>query len=133
MIRSFYIIAICLPLNLLSQEINIHNKITYENHLEDLIKKYQTIELTNYGISGWRIQIAFASKKSKITEQKIKFINRFPNIIPIYLTYDAPYYKLRIGNFRTKLKAEAIKYKIENYYPGAYLVPEKLPIIDLTY
>ncbi len=132
MLRLFYLIVLFFPLVLFSQEINTNTMIQYEDDLEDLIKKHQSIENKN-GINGWRIQIAFASKKSKITQEKIRFINRFPNITSIYLTYNAPYYKLRIGNFRSKIEGQKVKHKIENYYPGAYLVPEKLPITELNY
>ena len=132
MLRLFYIIILFLPITLFSQEININTIIKYDDDLEDLIRKHQAIENKN-GINGWRIQIAFASKKSKITQEKIRFINKFPDITSIYLTYNAPYYKLRIGNFRSKLEAQKVKYEIDNHYPGAYLVPEKLPITELNY
>ena len=99
-------------------------KIHYEEGIEELIKKHRKIQKDSYfyekGIKGWRIQIGFANKESQINPKHIEFMRRYPEI-PVYLTYTAPYYRLRIGNFRTRLEAEKIKNYISNHYKG-YIV-----------
>ncbi len=112
-----------LPIQLFAQDaINI----TYEKGVLDLIEKYKKIQKETYqyerGVEGWRIQIAFANKESQIAPKHIEFLKKYPEI-PIYLTYKAPYYRLRIGNFRTKIEAERIKNEISKDYRG-YIVAD---------
>lgn len=120
MVRVIYFLFF-FPFFLFSQE---KIKIQYEDGIEELIAKHRKIQETSYsyerGIAGWRIQIGFANKESEITPKHIEFMKKYPEI-PIYLTYTAPYYRLRIGNFRTKLEAEKIKAHISDYYQG-YIV-----------
>ena len=111
------------PIQLIAQnEINV----TYEKGVYDLLEKHKRIQKETYqyerGIEGWRIQIAFANKESQISPKHIEFLKKYPEI-PIYLTYKAPYYRLRIGDFRTKLEAEKIKNKISKDYRG-YIVAD---------
>ena len=49
--------------------------------------------------------------------------------IPILLEYQEPYYRIRVGNCRTKLEAIKIKHLIHKDFHGAYPVPE---IINLS-
>ena len=49
---------------------------------------------------------------------------------PIYLSYEAPYYKLKAGSFRTRLEASAFLSKIQSSYPNAFVVRE---VLDVRY
>ncbi len=51
--------------------------------------------------------------------------------VPIYLSYDAPYYKLKAGSFRTRLEASAFLSKIQSSYPNAFVVREMLDVKHL--
>ena len=73
----------------------------YDKKIDSLHLKFKKINLSQSGIQAFRIQIAFASTKNEINTMKLNFMKKFPNV-PIYLSYSAPYYKLRVGNFRTK-------------------------------
>jgi len=125
------IIFCCFPFLVFAQD-NKAVEILYEHKVDSLIIKHKKIQKEKSGIEGYRIQVAFASKKAEISEKRIAFIKKYPEII-IYLTYNTPYYKLRIGNFRTKLQAEKIKNKIRKHYPGSYIVPEIIPYTELKY
>ena len=86
----------------------------YDKKIDSLHLKFKKINLSQSGIQAFRIQIAFASTKNEINTMKLNFMKKFPNV-PIYLSYSAPYYKLRVGNFRTKFEAE--KSKIDKKLP----------------
>jgi len=94
-----------------------------EKGINALVHKYETILKGKNGIEGWRVQLGFKAKQEEIRQLKIDFINRYPEI-PTYLEYDAPYYRVRVGNCRTKLEAIKIKHQISKNFPGAYPVPE---------
>ena len=94
-----------------------------EKGVNALVYKYEDILKAKNGVEGWRVQLVFKAKQEEIRQLKIDFINRYPEI-PAYLEYDAPYYRVLVGNFRTKLEAIKIKQQISKNFPGAYPVPE---------
>ena len=94
-----------------------------EKGINALVRKYENILKAKKGVAGWRVQLMFKTKKEELKQLKIAFIKLYPEI-PAYLEYEAPYYRIRVGNCRTKLEAIKIKYLISKNFPGAYLVPE---------
>ena len=94
-----------------------------EKGIDALVHKYENILKAKNGVEGWRVQLMFKAKQEEIKQLKIDFIKLYPEI-PAYLEYDAPYYRVRVGNCRTKLEAIKIKHQISKNFPGAYPVPE---------
>ena len=94
-----------------------------EKGINTLVSKYEAILKARNGVNGWRVQIMFKTKKEEIQQLKIAFIKLYPEI-PAYLEYDAPYYRVRVGNCRTKLEAMKIQRQISKHFPGTYAVPE---------
>jgi len=90
--------------------------------IDKLVAKYKTILKNTGGIEGWRIQVKFKVKREDILPYQIRFTNLYPNI-PAQITFDSPYYKLTVGNFRTRNEALKIKHKISKKFPGAHPVP----------
>ena len=124
---------IVLPFILIAQTdttLNKNEEITSVNEqgIDALVHKYTNILKAKNGVEGWRVQLLFKAKQEEIMQLKIDFINIYPEI-PVYLEYEAPYYRIRVGNFRTKLEAIRIKQQISKKFPGAYPVPQ---IIDFS-
>ena len=94
-----------------------------EEGIDALVHKYENILKAKNGVEGWRVQLMFKAKQEEIKQLKIDFIKLYPEI-PAYLEYDAPYYRVRVGNCKTKLEAIKIKHQISKNFPGAYPVPE---------
>ena len=94
-----------------------------EKGINALVRKYESILKAKNGIGGWRVQLMFKTKKKEIQQLKIAFIKLYPEI-PSYLEYDTPYYRVRVGNCRTKLEAIKIQHQISKHFPSAYPVPE---------
>ena len=90
-----------------------------EKGVENLLNVYRTILINKGGADGWRLQIKFTSKRENILPYQVKFANLFPDI-PAQITFDSPYYKLTVGNFKTKNEALKIKHKISKHFPGAH-------------
>lgn len=107
--------------------------VTQDETVADLVSSFRSYHKNN-GMQGYRIQIYTASgNRSKLlTErQKSEFSAAFPGIRS-YITYDAPYYKLRVGDFRTRLDAEGFMRVVSSKYIYAMVVPDRinLPQID---
>lgn len=73
---------------------------------KDILKLLKTdIHLKRKGISnGWRLQILFHADREKVKVARNNFVKKFPEI-PAYLIYNAPYFKLVVGNYKTKSEA----------------------------
>ena len=124
-----FVIILFLPFSVTSQVKSVDKlvKIKYENGIDSLIIKNQEIINKNDGILGWRVQLIFKSTKEEINKTRVDFIKLYPKI-PTYLTYDPPYYKICVGNFRTKNEALKLNNFIRKNYVEAYPVQKIIPI-----
>ena len=115
----FFIPLLCIAKS--DTTFNVENQIVSVNQegVDDLTRKYKLILKNKNGIDGWRLQIKFTSKREDILRHQIKFTNLYPDI-PAQITFNSPYYKLTVGNFRTKNEALKIKNKITRNFPGAH-------------
>jgi hypothetical protein len=75
-------------------------------------------------LKGFRVQI-FNGNKSDCLKQRGKFLRVYGDI-PAYLLYEAPEYRTQIGDFRTRLEAEAFLKKIINNFAGSFVVPTNI-------
>ena len=126
--KKILFIFIALPFILVAQTdttLNENKQITSINEqgIDALVHKYENILKAKNGVEGWRVQLLFKAKQKEITQLKINFIKFYPEI-PAYLEYEAPYYRVRVGNFRTKLEAIKVKHQISKKFPGAYPVKD---------
>ena len=79
-------------------------------------------------ITGYRIRIFFdnsqnARKNSASTLDS--FVSSFHGI-PAYRSYANPYFKVTVGDYRTKAEAMANLSKIKKSFPSAFIVKEKI-------
>ena len=87
--------------------------------------------------SGYRIQIfddnnpRTAAAQAKARERQI--VSSFPQY-KTYVTFNSPYWQVKVGDFRTRGEAEAVMAEIREVYPqyGAYLriVRDRINIFD---
>jgi hypothetical protein len=82
-------------------------------------------------ILGYRVQICFDSDKNLVDQVRTKFINQYPKI-DTYITFDAPNFNLKVGDFRTQIEAEKLKEKIIADYTITIIHKEliNLPRVD---
>jgi hypothetical protein len=88
----------------------------------------------NYAIDGYRIQIFEESGNKSSTRARVvmsAFAEEYPDI-PSYLTWQAPNFKVRVGDFQTRMDAEGFLNKIKKDYPIAWVIKDKIkyPIIN---
>ncbi|MNS41534.1 Sporulation related domain protein [compost metagenome] len=64
---------------------------------------------------GYRIQIYSGPDREKAKSVKIDFMKRFPSVRS-YITYASPYYRIRVGDFRSRQEAgEFYRYLGQSY------------------
>jgi len=78
-------------------------------------------------IDGYRIQIFFAESRSIAQTQKAAFMSSHTSQ-KAYIDYLAPNYRIRVGNFRTKLQAEKFKQELISIYPTSIVLEDKIEL-----
>ena len=80
------------------------------------------------GMEGFRVEIFFSSQFDALEQSKahkVKFLSSYPDY-EVHILYDAPNFKVRIGDFRTKNEALKLLKEIDRDYPMAFIVPDKI-------
>ncbi len=81
-------------------------------------------------IDGYRIVIFFDQDRTVVGQQKATFLARYSQH-KAYVDYVAPNYRVRVGNFRTRLEAEGFKNEILPFFPTSIVVADKIQLPDL--
>jgi hypothetical protein len=76
-------------------------------------------------IHGYRIQIIASSDKSIVDKERGKFIASFRGT-KSYINFKEPNYKLKIGNFRTKLDAQKFQNSIKEVFPSTLILSDNI-------
>ena len=87
------------------------------------------------GIEGFRIQIYNSSNRNAREESakvRAEFMNQFPDIISYQLFAEPGYYKIRVGNYRSRTEATRPYLIISKKFPNADLVPDIINLQDLN-
>lgn len=74
---------------------------------------------------GYRIQILSSTDRREAMLEMENFELKYPDI-PIYLKYDSPNFKLRVGDFSGKIDAHYWFAGLQAEYPNLFLVPDKV-------
>ena len=103
------------------------------------MRKQREVYAANKTMSGYRVQIFMEIGNDAISHaeaMKHSFMKAFPEL-PVYLTYEQPYYRLRVGDFRNRVEAEKymrlIKPKFNLAFVTADIInpPAKLSPVEL--
>jgi hypothetical protein len=80
------------------------------------------------GIDGFRVEIFFSSNYDaydKAKKGKVEFLSLYPDNT-VHIKYDAPNFRVRVGDFRTKNEALKLHREINKDYPVAFIVADKI-------
>jgi hypothetical protein len=111
-----------------------HLNINQNYAIDTLISRYilANVNLSklnngNFGMAGFRIQIYSSSNRNAREESNkadADFISKFPDIISYPLYAEPGYFKIRVGDFRTKTEAMKLFLTISKVFPDSYIVPD---------
>ncbi len=94
--------------------------------IEVLVGKNRYVNQQKSQMEGFRIQLMQSTDKSKVLNTRASFSRNHPGI-PMYFDYVQPYFKLRIGNFGTRIEAYRFYINIRGDYTSAFIVKENIP------
>lgn len=88
----------------------------------------ETTRETRRFIPGYRIQVINSSDRASVFAAKTKVYQQFPELKP-YLMYQAPNYKLKVGNFKTQEEAEDYSKQLSKLFPsGVYVIRDTIEV-----
>jgi hypothetical protein len=85
-------------------------------------------------MSGYRVRIFFDNKQTARVESE-NTLKTFKTLFPdvqAYRIYANPYFKVTVGDFRTKSEAMSLLARIKGAFPSAFVVKENIayPVVD---
>ena len=102
--------------------------IIQDHRIQSIVEKQIELNKKEEGQNpGYRIQIHFGSERDKAKEVKSQFIARYSSV-PAFEKYEQPHFKIRVGNFRTKLEAYKFLKEISIDFPSAFIVHDDIEV-----
>jgi hypothetical protein len=105
-------------------------KIIGDAYLDSLIERNIELNQAANGIQGYRIQIFFGSDRRAANEARTKFLQLYPET-EAYLVYQQPNFKVRVGDFRNQLEAQAMFRGLLAQFETVFIVPDKINLPKL--
>jgi hypothetical protein len=111
------------------KQINQGDILVFQDmRINDLIYNHVEQNKRKEGVPGFRIRIFSdlgSSARDQSQDAKAKFYGLFPEI-PIYREYVSPYFRVVVGDYRTKIDALKDFKRVKRYFPSAFIVPDKI-------
>lgn len=107
----------------------VNDKVSITSNFDlDFVMNAHLDKNEHYDLAdGYRIQIANSSNREEVYAKKADVYTNF-TAFKAYIVYDQPYYKLRIGDFKSKMEARKFLDQIILVYPTAFLVRDEIKI-----
>ena len=111
-------------INSLNQNASVGTDYYEKPGLKVIERKFIEEHSRSKTMSGFRVQVFFGSREEAL-RLKGEFLQLYPDQ-KAFVSYQAPNFKLRVGNFRNQLDAEKFLHAIKEEFPSAYVVNDKV-------
>ena len=79
-------------------------------------------------VQGYRILVLNTNDRNKATDAKTKMYQEFPDL-KTYLQWQPPFFKLKVGDFKTRTEADEWLEEIKRVFPtGVYVVRDIIEV-----
>jgi len=96
-------------------------EIFEDERITELMEKLNESDIP---LEGFRIQLSFG-KKEEVHKIRTEFLQEYPGH-GAYISWLQPNFRLRVGDFRTRLEAERFKHHILEQFPNCYIVADAI-------
>jgi hypothetical protein len=127
----FLFILMLQPLSIVAQKsdsLSETTEIIQDPRVDLLVNKHIRINQVIKTMEGFRIQLfSDSGNNSKTKAQAVydEFLAKFPDM-GVYLTFKSPNYKVRIGDFRTRLDAQRFLNELAGDYPNSFIIADQI-------
>ena len=110
-------------------------EITGDVQVGELVKKHIEFNERMRTVPGFRVQIAAlsgANSRDQAFELKRRFKEAYPEV-EVYIVFTEPNFRIKVGDFTSKLDAYVFMQRIKDRYPGNIVKDNVYPIhLDMS-
>ncbi len=106
---------------------SIQRGVECDPRVHTLVNKHTEVNAEGKS-EGYRVQIYFGGDKTKAREAKSRFLSQHSDELRAYEIYEAPNFKIRVGDFRTKLEAYRFLKEVRSDFPSAFIVESEIEV-----
>ncbi|MEI6821299.1 MAG: SPOR domain-containing protein [Bacteroidota bacterium] len=132
MLKNYTItIMLILAFASLTNAQNLHEgkkEVVQDSRIDELVEKHIKVNEIANTIPGFRINIFFQSgnnSKTNANQAKTNFITKYPEV-EAYVVFDEPNFKVKVGDFRTRMEARGFVEKIKADFPDAFVIKDNI-------
>lgn len=103
-------------------------EVIADPRLEKMVEHYRKYNAAHPEIPGFRIQIlseSGAHSKARDQSAPYRFRQQYPET-SVYRSFKSPNYRVRIGDFRTRLEAQRFLIDLSADYPNAFIIADQI-------
>lgn len=93
--------------------------------LRALYENYMAAQRQRQLVSGYRIQVLGTTEKAAADSVRFYLLETYPEL-PVYVTYEVPVYRVRVGDFVDKTEAARWLDVLRGEFRGAFIVPDQV-------
>jgi hypothetical protein len=101
-------------------KVAIDPMIENEPAVTALVRKHLTFLAKTKDRPGYRVQLYTGPSREEAADMRVRFLERYNG--DMYLLYDKPHYRLRVGNFIRQSDADVYAEYIKKPFPNAIVV-----------
>jgi hypothetical protein len=106
------------------EQVPTNTTLYADARLDVLMKKHKTGSGSGiYSGRGYRVQIYSGNDRNKANRMKVDFMRRFPGV-HAYMTYVAPQFRVKVGDFHSRAEAMELYRKLGTLYNPCMIVPD---------
>jgi hypothetical protein len=104
-----------------------------DSRMETLSRKQATVnaaikKASARSMKGYRLLIVNTTNRNEAMDAKTKIYTYFPEL-KAYLGYQAPYFKLKAGNFKTREEADRYRQNLNSLFPkGVFILNDMIEV-----
>jgi hypothetical protein len=106
-----------------------HLTIYSDSRIDTLLKIKKEESIRKGVIDGFRLQL-FQGSKDEAYQIKSNFLKKYPNY-QVYVLFQTPDFKVRVGDFRNRTETIHLKYSIEKDFPNPFIVEDVINFPEL--
>ena len=116
----------------------MENAVVYQDSAiyQLMLDKYLGVERGQQEMSGFRVQVYSSNQQQYAKNESILLQQELEQKLsqPVYVISEPPFWKVRVGNFRTRDEANQYKILLLDLFPelqsSMYIVPDKVIVLN---
>ncbi len=129
MYKIILLISFSFCLNLLFSQDKIESDSLKKSHTtlvkDSRIDKLNETYTSSYKLMGYRVQIYSGNSKQPAREARQRFSQLYRQT-KAHESYEQPYFKVKVGDFKTKLDALKLKNDLSKHFPNCFIVESEI-------